>query len=72
MSLRRSQRDIDAHVAQSKLEGAIHQAIGETDLTYVEALQSLAAVEQNLLKYMLRLERHGDETKEAGLEHDDD
>ena len=38
------------------------------DLSYVEALQILTSAQQNLLKYMLRHERHPDDPEKRGDE----
>lgn len=51
---------------------AIHEAIDrlcrEHDLTDIEALQAVSEWQDRVLKYMLRVERHGDADIPAGLE----
>lgn len=53
--------------ASSRIKVAFFEMVDEHGLTYVETAQVLAECLQTNLKYALRVERHGDENKPAGL-----
>ena len=54
--------------AKGKIEMAFWEAVEEADpeLTYIELLQVLTSLQQGCLKYMLRMERHGDYETPSG------
>lgn len=66
--MRVSERQIKAARAKTELELMIHEKAEELGLTDVELLQALTSAQQTTLKYMLRVERHGDAEKPAGIE----
>lgn len=57
--------------AESEIHKFVLDKMQEHDLTYIEELQILNQISASALKYALRIERHGDASKEADLDHDD-
>lgn len=55
--------------AQSKINMNLELQQEEYDLTDIEMIQALNRWIQLKLRYMLRVERHGDSEKEADLDH---
>lgn len=70
MSINLSQRYFVVEEARREITGAILDAVRKHDLTYVELLQILTEEIASNLKYMLRIERHGD-TETGGDEAPD-
>lgn len=58
--------------AESEIHKFILDKVQEHDLTYIEELQILNSISASALKYALRIERHGDASKEADLDHDEE
>lgn len=66
--MRLHERTIPVQTAEAEFGLVFMDFIKEHDLTYVECLQILAGQQQNLLKYMLRHERHPDDPEKRGDE----
>lgn len=58
--------------AENEIHSFVLAKMQEHGLTYIEELQILNQISASALKYALRIERHGDASKEADLDHDDD
>ena len=54
--------------AELEIGDAVHQAIEEHELTFVEIQQILATTQLRYLKYALRHERHPDDPEKGGDE----
>jgi hypothetical protein len=61
-------RTLPVRVAGNELERLLVTFQAERDLTAVEMLGLLTECQQRTLKYMLRVERHGDADKKADEE----
>lgn len=61
-------RERPVSLAQANLAVSFWEAAGdlEPELTYIELLQVLTGLQDGCLKYMLRMERHGDYDTPAG------
>jgi hypothetical protein len=55
--------------AKSRIKMDLDNLQEQHDLTDIEMLQTLHEWSELKLKYMLRVERHGDPEKEADLDH---
>lgn len=66
MGIRIHPRNLQVTRAKVALLEEIFDYQREYDLTNIELLQALHEAEASILKYMLRVERHGDETIPAG------
>jgi len=56
------------HQAENDIATAVEQAISTYELTFVESLQILGAIQSEHLKWMLRAERHPDDPSKKGDE----
>jgi hypothetical protein len=61
-------RQQQVSLAQTRLTLMIYEEAEKFGLTDIELLQALASMQQSVLRTMLRVERHGDPTKPAGLD----
>ena len=68
---RMHERESKVRLAQVELETLILEKANELDLTDVELLQALTSAMQSSLKYMLRVERHGDTDTPSGWAKED-
>lgn len=65
--MRVHEREQQVQVAKAELRLQFLTAADDAGLTDVELLQVLTSLQETVLKGMLRMERHGDPDKPAGL-----
>lgn len=66
-------RDQEVQIASSELAIMVLRHAEEHDLTRVELLQALGAIQQSTLKYMLRAERNPEHPdRPAGVDYSDE
>lgn len=66
--LRMHPRFQTVNLSGAKIKKTINDLQLEADLTDIELLQILTEYQQNILKYMLRSERHPDDPEKKGDE----